>query len=460
MHLSLRTLGLSLLLWTCHAVTTFGATIFEVGGIYYKVQSTTVTVVKHQTKGEKYSGDVVIPSIVSYKGKEYTVMEIGTSAFQECINLTSIELPSTLKQIDARAFLDCSALKEVVIPSHVSTINTDAFANCSELTTLWLSDSLTFIGGNAFCGCTNLAKIISPRVIPANQLSYNPSGFDYENYEYATLYVPVNSKSNYENYVPLYNDVLPSNNPYWAFDDIVEYGNIVDGEEYTQDFDINGKVKYTRNFKNTSWQPLYVPFAIPVDSLSAHGLQVAALDDTQAFDGKSNKALSFTTLTEGKTKANCPYLIKAKEVGEVKLVLKNTDIVAAEEVSIESTSDAHRFCIVGTYEGVTGTEMYANDYYALAGGALKRAASNNGSLKAQRWYLKIQNQDGTPASDSFAASLRFVVDGLEEDGASGIETCREEQAANDTYYSLGGYGQMGRTAGLSIHNGKIILIRK
>lgn len=43
---------------------------------------------------KEYSGSVVIPSSVCYKGKQYSVTSIGYCAFEGCSRLKSVTIPS------------------------------------------------------------------------------------------------------------------------------------------------------------------------------------------------------------------------------------------------------------------------------------------------------------------------------------------------------------------------------
>ena len=54
-----------------------------------------------------YSGDVVIPSTITYNGTSYDVTSISRSAFLECYDVTSVTIPSTIKKIDDDAFGGC-----------------------------------------------------------------------------------------------------------------------------------------------------------------------------------------------------------------------------------------------------------------------------------------------------------------------------------------------------------------
>ena len=62
-----------------------------------------------------------------------TVTSIGTGAFQECTNLTSITLPEGLTYISNGGFSGCTSLTEVTIPSTVTSIGMGAFNDCTNL---------------------------------------------------------------------------------------------------------------------------------------------------------------------------------------------------------------------------------------------------------------------------------------------------------------------------------------
>lgn len=107
---------------------------FEVDGMYYKIQVYTETpevYVVHcaQPGWNCYSGDVVIPETVTYEGVTYTVTEIGSQAFKNCTELTSVSFPSTLTYIKDRAFEGCTSLYDIHIPSTVTRVNARAFEN-------------------------------------------------------------------------------------------------------------------------------------------------------------------------------------------------------------------------------------------------------------------------------------------------------------------------------------------
>ena len=87
---------------------------------------------------------------------------IGSSAFESCIGLVSIEIPSFVTSISSSAFRSCSSLASIVIPNSVTIIGSSAFYYCSSLTTIEISNSVTSIGSSAFQHCSGLMSIEIP----------------------------------------------------------------------------------------------------------------------------------------------------------------------------------------------------------------------------------------------------------------------------------------------------------
>ena len=110
-----------------------GATI---NGIHYSFDPITLqaTVVSDATA--KYTGDINIPENVTFEGNNYTVTAIDEWAFDECNEVTSITLPSTLTFIGQDAFSYCDNVKELVIPASVTVIGSGAFNGMRGLETL------------------------------------------------------------------------------------------------------------------------------------------------------------------------------------------------------------------------------------------------------------------------------------------------------------------------------------
>lgn len=154
-----------------------------------------------------YSGNVVIPTSVSYESEEYTVTKIAYYAFYQCTELTSITIPSSVASIESSAFDGCTGLSKVivedlaawcnisltsssissnpllyahhlynengneitdfVIPSSVTSIRDNVFLGCTGLTSITIPNSVTAIGNNAFSGCTGLTNVTLPNSVTA-----------------------------------------------------------------------------------------------------------------------------------------------------------------------------------------------------------------------------------------------------------------------------------------------------
>ena len=70
-------------------------------------------------------------------------------------------IPEGIKKVDNRAFADCIGLTAIGIPGSLRTIGSQAFYY-SGLTFLFLPEGVEFIGAGAFCGCFSLSEITLP----------------------------------------------------------------------------------------------------------------------------------------------------------------------------------------------------------------------------------------------------------------------------------------------------------
>ena len=113
---------------------------FEVDGIYYNIISTTDLTVKVTSGDNNYSGEIIIPSAITYKSRTLKVVAIGKKAFYNCSGITSIEIPNSVTTIENYAFSGCSGITSIIIPNSVTTIGNEAFGGCNSLTDLCIED--------------------------------------------------------------------------------------------------------------------------------------------------------------------------------------------------------------------------------------------------------------------------------------------------------------------------------
>ena len=157
---------LMLLLLALLLPVTAAAYDFYVDGIYYKKASGSTATVTYKsysystdTYVSDYSGDVTIPTAVTYNGTTYSVTSIGNLAFNGCSALTNVNIPNSVTSIGWDAFCDCSSLTSVNIPNSVTSIGDWAFYGCSALTSVIIPNSVTSINRAPFSGCSALTSV-------------------------------------------------------------------------------------------------------------------------------------------------------------------------------------------------------------------------------------------------------------------------------------------------------------
>lgn len=105
------------------------------------------------------SVDMALETVV-FSETEYLVA-IGNSAFADCKNLESINLPDSVAHIAMRAFSGCSALQNLEISdkSKLMQISDEAFSGCSALVSVELPKKVVRLGKKAFYNCTALTSL-------------------------------------------------------------------------------------------------------------------------------------------------------------------------------------------------------------------------------------------------------------------------------------------------------------
>ena len=141
--------------------------ILEIDGMCYYVTSSSNQTVGVAPNERGYCGDVIIPRTVDYNKTQYKVTSIGSNAFCDCIDLTSIFIPNGITSIGKWAFENCFALTSVNLPNTVTSIGFWAFGGCRNLTSITLGNGLIDIGDYAFSSCSSLTSITIP-----NNVSY------------------------------------------------------------------------------------------------------------------------------------------------------------------------------------------------------------------------------------------------------------------------------------------------
>ena len=131
---------------------------FTMNGITYNISNGIATII--HPPYSSYSGNVTIPSTVTWERKTYSVSAIGSEAFYNASSLTSVAIPNSVTSIGNSAFSGCTGLTSVTIPNSVKSIRNKAFSGCTGLTSFTIPNSVTSIGNEAFKGCNNVKELI------------------------------------------------------------------------------------------------------------------------------------------------------------------------------------------------------------------------------------------------------------------------------------------------------------
>ena len=141
------------------------------------------------------TGNITLPSSVTYNNVTYAVKAIGFAAFDGCSGMTgSLTIPNSVTLIDGWAFSNCTGFTGLLsIPNSVTSIGYGAFSGCSGFTgsltipnsvteivdnafeycsgftgSLIIGNSVTTIGWEAFYGCTNFSSMtVRPETPPS-----------------------------------------------------------------------------------------------------------------------------------------------------------------------------------------------------------------------------------------------------------------------------------------------------
>ena len=183
------------------------------GDLIYRIETDgTLTIVDCKEEAE---GVVVIPS----ESYDKPITKIEAFAFQNCKDITEVQIPDSVTEIDANAFADSfvqeqqdgpiytvdswvvsydkeyaevtlpedirgianstfseSEITKITIPGSVKTIPTNLFSFCENLEEVELNEGTTKIADNAFFACETLKKVNIPKTIEKIDLRSSGNG--------------------------------------------------------------------------------------------------------------------------------------------------------------------------------------------------------------------------------------------------------------------------------------------
>lgn len=230
--------------------------------------------------------------------------------------------------------------------------------------------------------------------------------------------------------------------------------------------EIYDQITYTRNYSNTKWQSLYVPFAMRYEDWKDE-YDVAYINSVRQYDNDNDGTIDETIMdvlqiTGGELYPNMPYLIKAKTTGEKTITLQNAMLYQTEENSLECSTMLSTFTFTGTYSTIPAATLKENGYYAMGGGGLIMT-NGTSNLKPFRWYMGITSRSpmyNTSTDNPSRISVHVI--GEEDDMETSLYGVDREEELDDQIFNLNGQmmdASEPLTPGLYIKNGKKVIIR-
>ena len=136
----------------------FGAVNEDGVTIYYNILTTSTAEVAANTYGG-YTGVVNIPATATNLGTVYNITGIDDSAFDNCAGLTTVTVPTSVRNIGNYAFRNCTDLELITFPDVTITFGTNVMEGCTSLVNFTIPSHMTSIPEAFFKGCTSLQTV-------------------------------------------------------------------------------------------------------------------------------------------------------------------------------------------------------------------------------------------------------------------------------------------------------------
>lgn len=387
-------------------------------GVFDACYRLTVTIPKSVKTIEKYAFEGVaiqISDLTAWMNIDFTNYYWTSSSHRLYLNgqeITDLIIPQGRTDIDL-AFMNCSSLISVTIPEGFVSIGKKRFYGCSNLKTIVLPSTLEKIGDYAFDNCDAIETIYSNITRVFSLPTDNPP-FEQIVYDNAILYVPVGTKTKYQQ--------------------IQGWKKFLNIRENSVDITISTAGYST--FYNSQFA-----YILP-NGLSA-----------QVVTNASNGKLTYKTIADGNTAGIVPKgtaVILASQGGRVGIYTLNptlndasysgTNLLHGSDNATTTTGNGYHYKL--SY-GKTGTEW--NDVFGWYWGAQDGTPFQ---IEGHKAWLVVPN-GGTRAEG-------FTIDG----DATEIISIVSEEEGLDVYYDIQGRRiSTPARSGLYIKNGKKIVIK-
>lgn len=109
----------------------------------------------------KYVGSDTVVNI-PYTVGEMPIVAINADTFRGNTVITSVTIPTSVRELKDESFANCTRLREVTLPSGLETIPHDLFSGCVALEKVTIPETVKRIAANAFTNCKSLQSIHFP----------------------------------------------------------------------------------------------------------------------------------------------------------------------------------------------------------------------------------------------------------------------------------------------------------
>ena len=317
------------------------------------------------------------------------VTSIGSEAFHNCYDLTSITIPNSVTSIGYEAFMFCTNLTSITIPSSVTSIGDEAFDACHSITSIDIPSGVTSIGKFAIYNCLNLSSVTFHSLPAAGQ--YAVYGCD-----------KLSAKSL---------NLTDNDKPYIGTS-LANYPGFTGAQ-------------YHRTLEQDKWGTIVLPFA-PTGGME--GLEFYELKEMTTASGGS---LVFTKVET--VKAGVPYLFRntssTSDFTLTNTAQPNTSVGVTVGISSQTVGDV---TLKGSFQQTQLDGAANGNLYYLKGGEFYHA---NGKINIApfRAYIEANGSSGVQARNFLLLvdddEVTAIADILDEDGAI-------EEA--EAIYDLGG----------------------
>ena len=245
-----------------------------------------------------------------------------------------------------------------------------------------------------------------------------------------------------------------------------------DGE--IESFNLNQDVEtenltYIRSLPNLDWNPLYVPFEIPVETLLEE-YDIAYMNNMHAYDENEDGEIDLMEMEifmikTGVLKANYPYFIRAKSetARELKLCYENIKLHSTTTTSISCSSVYTKFEITGTYNTICPNEfdeINDKDYYTIAINGVWETINKNFHITPFRFYLTKEDLPDTPIRPNAIQRIHIVTRGENNDENTTLIDDIDQRKKTETTYDLQGRNvNKISQKGIYIINGKKVICK-